>query len=104
MPLPHLYSPLPSEHSLRAHPSAITSIRLHARLPISAAAITSRGVASRQSFSSLPSKQSSWPSHRHISKMQVLPQWKFPGWHASQLASSAPSEQRRWLLQRSEAG
>ena len=79
----HLYSLFLSEWSLRAQPSAMTSRRLQTRLPIRAAVITFRGTAARQSLSSLPSKQSSWPSHRHVSKMhKLVPQWKFPGWQS----------------------
>lgn len=83
----------------------MTSSRLHTRLPIRAAVITFRGMAARQSLSSLPSKQSSWPSHCHVSKMQrLVPQWKFPGWHSKQFFSSDPFGHCFWLLQRSEAG
>lgn len=79
----HLYSLLLREWSLRAQPRAMTSKRLQTRLPIRAAVITFLGTAARQSLSSLPSKQSSWPSHRHVSKMhRLVPQWKFPGWQS----------------------
>uniref|UniRef100_A0A3P8VGL7 Uncharacterized protein n=1 Tax=Cynoglossus semilaevis TaxID=244447 RepID=A0A3P8VGL7_CYNSE len=58
------------ECSLRAQPRAMTSSRLQTKLPIRAAVMTFLGIAARQSLSSLPSKQSSCPSHRHVSKMQ----------------------------------
>jgi len=79
----HLYSLFLREWSLRAQPRAITSRRLHTRLPIRTTVITFLGTAARQSLSSLPSKQSSWPSQRHVSKMhRFVPQWKFPGWQS----------------------